>query len=162
MIIHHVSLKKKFNNKLELLSGLRIIKKEISYNKDYWKVIVAHDGYLKKYNLIYEREIEFDPKDTKLSGIEKIIGKKEIPNLKFDIRFHLEPSSKLMKTQNNKSIFIDANGEGWKFVCNDNKIDIDNGLYFGKKNSYAENQNIFISGITNSKESFIRWELIKI
>jgi len=154
--------KKKFNNKLELLSGLRIIKKEISYNKDYWKVIVAHDGYLKKYNLIYEREIEFDPKNTKLSGIEKIIGKKEIPNLKFDIRFHLEPNSKLMKTQNNKSIFIDANGEGWKFVCNDNKIDIDNGLYFGKKNSYAENQNIFISGITNSKESFIRWELIKI
>ena len=28
-------------------------------------------------------------------------------------------------------------------------INIDNGLYFGIKNSYKENQNIFISGITN-------------
>ena len=31
-------------------------------------------------------------------------------------------------------------------------INIDNGLYFGNKNSYTENQNIFISGITNNSK----------
>ena len=38
-----------------------------------------------------------------------------------------------MKTQDNKSIFIDIDSEGWKFTCNDYEINIDNGLYFGKK-----------------------------
>ena len=67
-----------------------------------------------------------------------------------------------MKTQNGKSILIEIENEGWKFTCDNYEIDIDNGLYFGKKNMYTENQNIFISGITNSQNNNIRWELIKI
>ena len=49
-----------------------------------------------------------------------------------------------------------------EFNCENYDINIDNGLYFGKKNSYVENQNIFISGIINSQDSNIKWELIKI
>ena len=52
--------------------------------------------------------------------------------------------------------------EGWKFICDNYNIDIDNGLYFGNKNTYIENQNIFISGITNEKNINIKWELNKI
>ena len=121
-----------------------------------------HDGYLKKYNSFYEREIEFQPKNSRLIGIEKIFGKKIIPNLKFDIRFHLDPAAKTMKTQDNSSIFIELGKEGWKFTCDNHEIGIDNGLFFGKKNTYVENQNIFISGITNSQNNNIKWELIKL
>ena len=67
-----------------------------------------------------------------------------------------------MKTQDNKSILIEINDEGWKFNCSNYEIDIDNGLYFGKKNTYIENQNIFISGIINSQKSDINWELVRI
>ena len=42
------------------------------------------------------------------------------------------------------------------------QIEIDNGLYFGNKNSYKENQNIFISGINNEKEQVIKWEISKL
>ena len=66
-----------------------------------------------------------------------------------------------MKTQDNKSIFIEINDEGWKFNCDNFKIDIDNGLYFGKKNIYTENQNIFINGIINNNTN-IKWELTRI
>ena len=31
-----------------------------------------------------------------------------------------------------------------------------------KKNSFAENQNIFISGVTQNEEQDIQWEIIKI
>ena len=41
-------------------------------------------------------------------------------------------------------------------------INIDNGLYFGNKNSYTENQNIFISGISNNQTENIKWEINKI
>ena len=67
-----------------------------------------------------------------------------------------------MKTQDNKSILIEVEGEGWKFSCDNFDINIDNGLYFGNKNSYKENQNIFISGINNVKEQIIKWEISKL
>ena len=154
--------KKKINTQLEIKDNLKIIKKKIIYEKDYWKIIASHDGYLKKYDIFYEREIEFYPDVNKLVGIEKIYGKKNIPNLKFDIRFHLDPDTKTMKTQDNKSILIELGNEGWKFTCENYQIEIDNGLYFGKKNTYIENQNIFVSGITNSQNNNIKWQLKKI
>ena len=67
-----------------------------------------------------------------------------------------------MKTQDHKSILIEMDAEGWRFTCNNHNIDIDNGLYFGNKKTYIENQNIFISGIANKKDFNIEWELSKI
>ena len=95
-------------------------------------------------------------------GTDKIIKKKTNNNYKFDIRFHVEPSIKLMKTQDKKTILIELNDEGWKFTCKNYEIDIDNGLYFGNKNSYIENQNIFISGVSNNETEIIKWEIKKI
>ena len=67
-----------------------------------------------------------------------------------------------MKTQDKKAILIDLKEEGWKFTCDNFDINIDNGLYFGNKNSYTENQNIFITGFATSKIENIKWELTKL
>ena len=142
--------------------GLKIIKKNIVFEKNYWKIDASHDGYLKNYGIIHNREIEFFPEQMKFIGYDRLISKNKIKNLKFDIRFHLEPSSKVMKTQDNKSIFIDLDGEGWKFNSDDNNINIDSGLYFGKKNSFTDNQNINISGMTNTENQTIKWEITKL
>ena len=148
--------------KSKIFEGLKIIKKNIVFEKNYWKINAAHDGYLKQYGIIHEREIEFYPKQMKFIGRDKIVSKNNIKNLKFEIRFHLEPSVKVMKTQNNKTILVDLDGEGWKFNSDNNTIDIDKGLYFGKKNSFIENQNIFISGMTNGENQTIEWEITKL
>ena len=95
-------------------------------------------------------------------GKDQIIKKKGNHKYKFDIRFHVEPNTKLMKTQDNKTILIQLKDEGWKFTCDNYDINIDNGLYYGKKNSYTENQNIFISGISNNQNESIMWEIKKI
>ena len=67
-----------------------------------------------------------------------------------------------MKTQDNKSILIELEDEGWKFSCNNLDINIDNSLYFGNKNSYQNNQNIFISGMNKENEQIIKWQIIKL
>ena len=41
-------------------------------------------------------------------------------------------------------------------------MDIETGLYFGNKNSFIENQNIFISGITRNEDQEVQWEITKI
>ena len=147
---------------LTINKGLKVEKKNIVFEKNYWKISGRHDGYLIKFGTIYERDIEFYPEQMKFVGYEKLLRK--IPNkeIKFDIRFHLDPNSKVMKTQDNKSILIELDEEGWKFNCENFDINIDNGLYFGNKNSYIENQNIFISGVSNNQIEDIKWEIKKI
>ena len=142
--------------------GLKIINKNVIFEDNYWKISASHDGYLKKFGSIHDREVEFYPEQTKFVGTDKIIRKNKDKNVKFDIRFHLNPNSKVMKTLDNKSILIELEDEGWKFSCDKFDISIDNGLYFGNKNSYKENHNIFISGITHETEQIIRWEITKL
>ena len=141
---------------------LKITKKNIVFEDNYWKISAAHDGYYQKLACIHERVVEFYPEQMKFVGLDKIIKKNQNKNIKFDVRFHLDPATKVMKTQDNKSILIDLDQEGWKFSCDNFDINIDNGLYFGNKNSYKENQNIFISGMTSETDQSIKWEIIKL
>jgi len=142
--------------------GVRIIKKNVISEDNYWKISGSHDGYLKKFRTIHEREIEFYPEQMKFIGFDKLLKKDNSRDIKFDIRFHLDPGSKVMKTQDNKSILIELGDEGWKFNCENFDINIDNGLYLGIKNLYKENQNICISGLSKDKIQIIKWEITKL
>ena len=72
------------------------------------------------------------------------------------------PNAKVTKTLDNKTILIELDNSGWKFYSNSGSIDVETGLYFGKKNTFNENQNIFISGITQKDDQLIEWEISKI
>jgi uncharacterized heparinase superfamily protein len=151
-------------DKLNLIvdKGIRITKKNIVFEDNYWKISGSHDGYIKNFQTVHERTIEFYPEQMKFIGFDKLLRKDNSQNIKFDIRFHLDPNSKVMKTQDNKSILIELENEGWKFNCENFDINIDNGLYLGIKNSYKENQNICISGISKNKSEIIKWEIMRI
>ena len=149
-------------NDLFINKGLKVTKKNVIFENNYWKISGAHDGYSIKFGMSYEREIEFYPEQMKFIGYDRLFRKMPNKEIKFDIRFHLDPSSKVMKTQDNKSILIEIDEEGWKFGCDNFEINIDNGLYFGNKNSHKENQNIFISGMNNENEQIIKWEISKL
>ena len=72
------------------------------------------------------------------------------------------PNSKVTKTQDNRTVLIELENSGWKFFTDHGLIDVETGLYFGKKNNYSENQNIFISGDTQKEDQLIEWEITKI
>jgi uncharacterized heparinase superfamily protein len=154
--------KKESDGLVKIEKGIKILKKNIISEKDYWCVSGSHDGYLKNYGIIHERKIEFFTDLNKFSGIDKLLKKKNFKSLNFEIRFHFEPGTKITKTQEGKSILIEIDNSGWKFTCNNHLIDVETGLYFGNKNSFVENQNIFISGITRNEEQEIEWEITKI
>jgi uncharacterized heparinase superfamily protein len=160
----HSSCNYKKFNKSDLIveKGIHISKKNIIFENNYWKISGSHDGYLKKFKSVHEREIEFYPEQMKFVGFDKLLRKETHKDIKFDIRFHLNPNAKAMKTQDNKSILIELEDEGWKFNCDNFDINIDNGLYLGIKNSYKENQNICISGVSKVENQTIKWELTKL
>ena len=154
----------KKTNKSNLIveKGISINKKNIVFEDNYWKISGSHDGYLKKFKLMHERELEFYPEQMKFVGSDKLLRKDKSNDIKFDIRFHLDPNTKVMKTQDNKSILIELEDEGWRFNCDNFDINIDNGLYLGIKNSYKENQNICVSGISKMENQTIKWEITKL
>ena len=162
LIIDNHSSCKINSSKLEIENNLKILKKTTIMEKNYWNICASHDGYNKRYGVIHEREIEFFPENYKFIGQDKLLKKKNFKSSDFEIRFHLEPNVKIMKTQDGKSILIDIENEGWKFTAHGYTIDIETGLYFGKKNSFTENQNLFISGITQNEDQIIKWEFKKI
>jgi uncharacterized heparinase superfamily protein len=147
---------------MEIENALKILNKNFVMEKNYWNISASHDGYSKQYGVVHERQIEFFPENNKFVGQDKLIKKKNFKSSNFEIRFHLEPDTKVMKTQDTKSILIDIENEGWKFSAQGYTIDLETGLYFGKKNSFTENQNLFISGITQKENQFIKWEFEKI
>ena len=162
LIIDNHSSCKINKSKMEIENELKILNKNFVIEKNYWSISASHDGYNKRYGIIHERQIEFFPENNKFVGQDKLLKKKNFKSSTFEIRFHLEPNVKIMKTQDGKSILIDIENEGWKFTAQGYTIDIETGLYFGKKNSFTENQNLFISGITQMEDQIIKWEFEKI
>ena len=162
LIIDNHSSCKINKSKMEIENGLKILSKDFIIKKNYWSIKSSHDGYNKKYGIIHERKIEFIPEKNKFVGEDILIKKKNFKSTNFEIRFHVEPNTKIMKTQDGKSILIDIEKEGWKFIANGYIIDIETGFYFGNKNSFVENQNFFISGVTQKEDQIVKWEFEKI
>ncbi len=154
--------KKDIDGFFKVDQDLKVIKKSILSEKNYWSIAGSHEGYLKKYGVIHERKIEFFLEKNQFLGSDKLIKRKKFKSSNFEIRFHFEPGIKVTKTQDEKSILIELENSGWKFSSKKHKIDVETGLYFGKKNTFTENQNIFISGITQNEDQEIIWELMKI
>ena len=160
-------LKKKsfYNNNYntELLTSLKIQSKRINVEKEFDQVIASHDGYQKKYGFIHERKIQFFKNKNSFVGEDILIAKKQFKKVKFGIRFHIYPETKIVKTQEKNTILLSSvNGEGWKFNCADYEVFIENGIFLGNKNKLIKNENIFISDITHSKNQSIKWSFEKI
>ncbi len=142
--------------------GFKTFNNQVAYEKNYWSIKCSHDGYLSRYGVIHQRNLEFDTDKNILFGKEKLIKKKNFKVTNFELRFHLLPNIKVTKLQDNKSVLIELDNSGWRFFSNDGLIGVETGLYFGNKNKYIENQNIFISGVTQNNEQIIEWKISKI
>ena len=142
--------------------NFKILNKEINLEDKIWFIKASHDAYLKSNGVIHERQINYFTDKFKLIGCDKLIKTKNFKSSNFEIRFHLLPEINLTKLLNKETILIESKNAGWKFTCKGFKIDIETGLYFGMKNKYLENKNILITGLTNSNEQKVNWEISKI
>ena len=156
------NFKKNSKGPFTVSKGFKTFDNEVNYKKNYWSIKCSHDGYLSRYGVIHQRNIEFDLDKCILFGKEKLIKKNNFKITNFEIRFHLLPNIKVTKLQDNKSVLIELENSGWKFFSKDGLIGVETGLYFGNKNKYIENQNIFISGLTQNNDQLIEWQISKI
>ena len=143
-------------------NDFKVFDKEIINQKDRWFISASHDGYNKNYGILHKRSLEFLTDKFKLIGKDEIIKKRSFRSSLFEIRFHLPPEAKVSKTIDGQTVLLEVKNSGWKFKCDEYNLDVETGLYFGKKNLYIENQNILISGTTQKYDQIITWELTRI
>ena len=154
--------KKELNGYSTIEKNFKILNKKIINEKNIMGVTAAHNAYQKKYGIIHERKLKFYSENNKLIVEYKLIKKINFRSTNFEIRFHLLPKAKVTKKQDANIILIQLQNSGLKFTANNHLIDVESGLYFGKKNSFVENQNIFISGTTQKEDQTINWIIEKI
>ena len=122
----------------------------------------THNGYKKKYGYEHKRVITLNKVTESLYGEDSLINVKEDENrLNFNIRFHLYPETIAIKTMGDKGVIIKLNsGKSFVFKCDDCKLEIENGLFFGRKTT-TKNLNINLIGMTNNKVTNIKWSIEK-
>ena len=165
LVLNNTSItnfKKNAKGSLQNKTNFRILNKNVVFEKNYWLIKGSHDGYLREFGIIHERSLEFYPEKNKLIGIDMLNKKNNFKSSNFEIRFHLMPNSKVTKTQDSKTVLIELENSGWRFYTEFGSINVETGLYFGNKNKFVENQNIYISGSTGNVNQDIKWEISKI
>tara|TARA_Y100000590_G_scaffold309050_1_gene348922 strand:+ start:783 stop:2414 length:1632 start_codon:yes stop_codon:yes gene_type:complete len=142
--------------------GFKSLAKKILMEKNFWSIMGSHDGYISNYGIIHERTLQVFPEINKIIGKDKLVKKKNLKSSNFEIRFHLMPDTKVTKTLEDKAILIELENSGWRFYSEHGSIDVESGLYFGKKNLFNENQNICITCLGQKEDQIIEWEISKI
>ena len=142
----------------------KIIDRNYTEHKDYYSISAAHNGYEKRFGCIHERSIKIMKNEDQIFGQDKIKKTKNcLTSLIYNVRFHIYPNTKIVKTNAGNAILISLpNGEGWLLSSETNNFEIEKSIFLGNKNKIINNESVFIAGKINKEITLIEWKLEKV
>ena len=131
-------------------------------------VLIAggHHGYVKDYGLIHKRRIFVTPSGDDVRGEDILTGettsdgtnKGGAKGHSFAIHFHLHPLLQVSLMQSKSSALLRLkNGTGWRFVCQNATIRLEESTYYGYAGTPVKNIKIVLEGKTTGEEQAIKW-----
>jgi uncharacterized heparinase superfamily protein len=121
----------------------------------------SHDGYVKPFALVHERDIFAAHDGNDIRGEDRLIPRGPAAPHRFAVRFHLHPSVKAARASDRKSVVLTLpSGATWRFGA-DAEIDLADGVYLGSGDAIRKTQQIVISGITGGEPTTVKWALKK-
>ena len=138
-----------------------ILNFELKNDSSEIKVKAGHDAYLKSFGCIHNRTLSIDKINNKVVGQDKLLQKTLKSKIKYDIRFHLYPGLTAVQTLGGNTLLIQINkNKTLLFSTNGESLKIEKGIFFGGQ-KVLNNYCIVISGIMESNEKTIDWEIKK-
>ena len=139
----------------------KILNLEFKNDLNKIQVGASHNAYLKNFGCIHNRSLSIDKISNKIIGRDKLIRKKLVAKIKYDIRFHLYPSVTAVQTIGGNNLLIQINKNNTLlFSTKEKGLKIEKSIFFGGQ-KVLDNYCILISGIMDSDEKTINWEIIK-
>ncbi len=125
------------------------------------QVGASHDAYLKNFGCMHNRTLSIDKINNKIVGQDKLLQRSIKSKIKYDIRFHLYPGLTAVQTLGGNTLLIQINkNKALLFSTNGESLKIEKGIFFGGQ-KVLNNYCIVISGIMESNEKTIDWEIKK-
>lgn len=142
--------------------GPREINLEDLSSEDHMGIRSAHDGYLKAFGVVHQRQIRLDRDGKSLSGLDIL----EIPNdvdnslavgLDVDIRFHIHPSVQLEQLSDGSILLNTHDRDRWIFNATV-KPEIEQDIFFADVLGTRRSEQIRVS-FNSSEHHRIAWIL---
>ena len=139
----------------------KILNLENTNNINELQIKAGHDAYLKNFGCLHNRTIGIDKINDKIVGQDKLTRKNLNVKIKYDIRFHLYPGLAAVQTIGGNNLLIQINkNKALLFSTNEKNLKIEKSIFFGAQ-KVLDNYCILISGVMESNEKNIDWEIIK-
>ena len=139
----------------------KILNLEFKNDLNKIQVGASHNAYLKNFGCIHNRSLSIDKISNKIIGRDKLIRKKLVAKIKYDVRFHLYPSVTAVQTIGGNNLLIQINKNNTLlFSTKEKGLKIEKSIFFGGQ-KVLDNYCILISGTMDGDEKTINWEIIK-
>ena len=126
------------------------------------KIIAAHDGYRRTYNLIHERSLTLDHQGAWLVGEDRLrpaSSGEEMVNAAYAVRFHLHPGVIAEAIDSDIVRITTLTGQNWTFAA-DRSVSIEDSVLFACLDGMRRTTQLVIEGDT-ANGPMIKWSLMR-
>jgi uncharacterized heparinase superfamily protein len=127
------------------------------------QVEASHDGYVRRFGLVHQRQLVLSSDGRELNGEDKLIpdGKKRRPDpIPFSVRFHLAPAVEVTSTADGQGALLRIRGGSvWQFRCRGGQLAIEDSLWLDGEAQPHGSLQLVVTGETPPDGMTISWML---
>lgn len=125
------------------------------------RVEASHDGYVRRFGIIHQRELVLAADGDELRGEDRLIPhrrKRRKGPLTFAARFHLGPDVEAATTADGQGALLRIRGgAAWQFRCRGGRLDIEDSLWVDGAGFPRPTRQLVISGETPPDGISVSW-----
>ncbi len=122
------------------------------------QLTASHDGYLKAYGVVHERDVTLKSNGLRIEGRDRLrASTRSELGVPFFLRFHLHPSVSVTALDEPGTFLLTpANGPPWRFHCHDAHVTVEKSYFLATQHGPVPSQQIVISGPAHNRVQ-IHW-----
>ncbi|MCT7667225.1 heparinase II/III family protein [Shinella kummerowiae] len=124
----------------------------------------SHDGYLKRFGLLYERDILVAATGNEIRGRERFFRPVD-PTGAIDkgvavVRFHIHPTIQLYRASSNETRLVAPDGEAWALTCVDVPVEEDEDVFFADPSGVRASRQLTLTMPLHTMPE-VQWSLVR-
>jgi len=124
----------------------------------------SHDGYLKRFGLLYERDILVAAAGNEIRGRERFFRPND-PTGAIDkgvavVRFHIHPTIQLYRASSNETRLVAPDGEAWALTCVDVPVEEDEDVFFADPSGVRASRQLTLTMPLHTMPE-VQWSLVR-
>lgn len=124
----------------------------------------SHEGYRRRFGAIHRRRLYLDASGDDVRGEDSLLatGARAGQGAPLAVRFHLHPDVSVSLAQSGTAALLKtARGQGWRFIAQGGRIDIEDSVYFGERGERRASRQIAVNATFSGPDTRVKWALVR-